>query len=243
MLGWSLVPLRWSEGCHWHLGNITHKQWIKHLAFAFVPFVHTLQTPRLRYNLWIPPCREFCSWYDRKCYGKKKSTPPKQMYRILNRATERPQMDWKTLHMWFVNMIYTSVSLSSLLLAAPGWGGACGAALDRQLSVQGMSAALLTYPDQDDYSWLQWLFCCNSPTVLSRQWQRKGWWREGWVWFTAFALEKERHGWTCKFPCCLYWICDDIQETYVKPSPASKIDDVWPCNLFLCQSLCIYLYK
>lgn len=154
------------------------------------------------------------------------------MNRILNRPMERLQVDWKTLHMWFVNVIYTLVSLSSLLLAAPGWG-----ALRRQLSVQGMSAEPPSYPVQDAARYN------GSSSALPRQWQKKGWWREGWVWFTVFSLEKERNRWMCKFPCWLYRIYDDIQEIYVRPSPASKIADMRPCNLLLCQSLCIYLYK
>lgn len=144
MLGWSLVPLRWSEGCHWHLGNITHKQWIKHLAFAFVPFVHTLQTPGCSIIYGYLHVGNSVADMIGNAMGEKKNQPPKQMNRILNRPMERLQVDWKTLHMWFVNVIYTLVSLSSLLLAAPGWG-----ALRRQLSVQGMSAEPPSYPVQD----------------------------------------------------------------------------------------------
>lgn len=170
---------------------------------------------------------------------KEKNQPPKQMYRILNRARERPQMDWKTLHMWFVNMIYTLVSPSSLLLAAPGEERA----VPREGSRQSGGCQQRSWVSSG-CSWLPRLFCCTSPTVLSREWQRKGWWREGWMWFTVFALEKERNGWACKFPCCcLYWISDDIQQIYVRASRASKTADMWPYNTLLYQSLCIYLHQ
>lgn len=87
---------------------------------------------------------------------KIKNQPPKQMYRILNRAMERPKMDWKTLHVWFVNMIYTSVSLNSLLLAAPGRGGARGAVtqcpVQAAVSPGDVSSAR---PDLSGSGWLQ----------------------------------------------------------------------------------------
>lgn len=144
---------------------------------------------------------------------KKKNQPPKQMYGILNRATERPQMDWKTLHMWFVNRIYTLHPLSSLLLAAPVWGARGGVTqCPVQAAVSPGHVSSTPELPVSGCSWLQWLFWCSSPTVLSRQRQRKGWWREGWVWFTVSALEKERNRWMFIFPCCLYWIYDDIQE-------------------------------
>lgn len=130
------------------------------------------------------------------------------MYRILNRATERPQMDWKTLHMWFVNMIYPLVSLSSLLLAAPGeeesvvqWRRA----LSRQLSVRGCQQhSWVTHSRMQlaTMALLLQLSHCPFKTVAEEGLMERGMGVIHCIW----------NRWTCKFPCCLCWIYDDIQE-------------------------------
>lgn len=163
------------------------------------------------------------------------------MYRILNRARKRPQMDWKTLHMWFVNMIYTLVSLSSLLLAARGEERA----VPREGSRQSRRCQQRSWVTQFRMQLTTKALLLHFSHCPFKRVTEEGLMERGMgVIFTLFALEKGRNRWTSKFPCCcLYQISDDIWQIHVRASPASKIADMSPYNPLLYQSLCIYLYK